>query len=890
MSHRLAWSWSRLVLCIALLAALAPAAQEDGAPCVPLVANMDVFDDVKICPGVYAIDDPEADGVLRIRASGVHVDMEGVTLVGSQMSGYGILANGFDDVTITKATIRGFRAAVFLRNGSGHHVAECVLSDNRKRPVTHTAADFLSVWPDLSGQFAADQIGNGVLLDNVTDTQVRGNVMRNQQNGIGLFTCSSIELLGNDCSDNEGWGIHVHRSSNNMIAYNNADNCFNKVSTYCHNVQQDGCDTAALLLLKASHDNEVRNNSLRNSGDGVFSAAREGGTHWGADRNEYVQNDCSFAKHIGLESTFADANVFERNIASNAGRYGFWLGYSTNAIVRNNRIDDNASAGISNESVMHCRYEDNQILRNRIGVDLRRGTFTLLNQDSRDHVFVGNTIADSIDKGFSIVDTHEVSIQACEIANNSGGNVRFGSSLETDIIGPLSINGCNIQLGSAPWNVTNAQKTAVDLTNNWWGTTDPAAIAATIKGLDQLSIYPPHRVPRLEISFMIGTEGPYTLQRVANERAADATDCADPNATEGGNAQPMLALGRSVPGDQPLCTGLFFRDVYVPPGATLLSAKLWMYTTSGGNAPLRLIVYGEASDDSAPFEAGTLPLSRPRTSRSRAWVETAAWTVNSWVSSPDISGPVLEILARPGWDSGHGMSFLLVDRGSIGQRNVLAFETEGPATLPGTPYEFRRYRKHRFTKLEIEYQLGAFMLAIDRELGGSADDADDCINCNEVHFGLGGTPLTAGFRFPSVPLPPQAVLLGARLQFPTDGTYTNPLSLLLRGEALLSPPPFSPSSLPKQRPKTLAQQPWPVQNTWQYLEWHPTPSLVPILEELRAQPGWLPGNAIAIDVSNSGSTGQRRVWGFDRDPRTSAHDFPEIGPTPFVPFLLQPAF
>jgi parallel beta-helix repeat protein len=893
-SPRLARSWSSVVLCIALGIALgashAWAGQSAGAPCVPLVANMDVFADVQICPGVYHLDDPEQDGVLRIRASGVHVDMDGVTLVGSQMTGYGILADGVDGATITGATIRGFRAAVFLRNGAGHYVGGCVLSDNRKRPVANSVADFLSVWPDLPGQLSADQIGDGVLLDNVAHAQIRGNVMRNQQNGIGLFLCTWVELLGNDCSDNEGWGIHVHRSSGNTIAYNKADNCFNKVSTYCHDVQQDGCDTAALLLLKASHDNSVWNNSLRNSGDGVFSAAREGSIQWGADRNEYVANDCSFAKHICLEATFADANVFERNIASNAGRYGFWLGYSTHALVRHNQINDNATAGISNESVMHCRYEDNEILRNRTGVDLRRGTFTLLDQDSLDHAFVGNRIADSIDKGLSIVDSHQISIGACEIANNAGGNLRFGSSLETDILGPLAVHGCNILLGSAPWNVTNAQKTAVDLTNNWWGTTDPVAIAATIKGLDQLAIYPPHRIPRLEIVFMIGAEGPYTLRRVANERACDATDCPDPGLALCGNGRPQLYFGRNVATDVPVCAGLYFRDVYVPPGATVLSAKLWMYTDAGDGAPLRVVVSGEASDDAAPFEAGTMPLSRPRTTRARLWTETAPWPTGGWVSTPELSAVVREILARPGWDSGHGMAFLVQDRGSLGLRSARAFESEGPANLPGTPYEFRRYRKHRFTKLEIEYDLGSFGMALDRELGASADDADDCITCNEVNFGLGGTPLTGGFRFPSVPLPPQAVLVGARLQFPTDGTYTNPLALLLRGEALLSPPPYSSGSLPKLRPKTLAQEPWSVLNTWQYLEWHATPDLTSLLEEIRAQPGWVPGNAVAFDVSDFGSAGQRRVWGFDRDPRTSVHDFPEIGPTPFIPFLSQPAF
>jgi hypothetical protein len=112
--------------------------------------------------------------------------------------------------------------------------------------------------------------------------------------------------------------------------------------------------------------------------------------------------------------------------------------------------------------------------------------------------------------------------------------------------------------------------------------------------------------------------------------------------------------------------------------------------------------------------------------------------------------------------------------------------------------------------------------------------------------------------------------------------------LRLWGEALAAPPPYGPGSLPASRPKTSASVPWPVTSTWQYLEWHATPDIAPILSELLAQPGWSFGGAIAIDVADDGSAGHRRVWAFDRDPRVSPHDFPQLGATPFKPFLTSP--
>ncbi len=112
----------------------------------------------------------------------------------------------------------------------------------------------------------------------------------------------------------------------------------------CH-YQEAGCDTAAILVIKDSNDNLVQGNSLRNSGDGVFSAAQEGSTHWGADRNRYLSNDVSQAEHIGIESTFSDQNELINNTIQACDRYGIWLGYSKNALIRGNMTLDNVIAG-----------------------------------------------------------------------------------------------------------------------------------------------------------------------------------------------------------------------------------------------------------------------------------------------------------------------------------------------------------------------------------------------------------------------------------------------------------------------------------------------------------------------------------------------------------------
>jgi hypothetical protein len=62
------------------------------------------------------------------------------------------------------------------------------------------------VWPEFDGQLAVDSIGDGVVLINVSDSVVRNCSMTHQQNGIGCFGCTNVRIVGNNCSNNEGWG------------------------------------------------------------------------------------------------------------------------------------------------------------------------------------------------------------------------------------------------------------------------------------------------------------------------------------------------------------------------------------------------------------------------------------------------------------------------------------------------------------------------------------------------------------------------------------------------------------------------------------------------------------------------------------------------------------
>ena len=68
-----------------------------AAGCVPLTANMDVFGDVKICPGVYMLDDPERPNAIALSPmNGGLLLMDGIDAFAHNT--HGVDVEGGDDL------------------------------------------------------------------------------------------------------------------------------------------------------------------------------------------------------------------------------------------------------------------------------------------------------------------------------------------------------------------------------------------------------------------------------------------------------------------------------------------------------------------------------------------------------------------------------------------------------------------------------------------------------------------------------------------------------------------------------------------------------------------------------------------------------------------------
>jgi subtilisin family serine protease len=121
--------------------------------------------------------------------------------------------------------------------------------------------------------------------------------------------------------------------------------------------------------------------------------------------------------------------------------------------------------------------------------------------------------------------------------------------------------------------------------------------------------------------------------------------------------------------------GMRFRDLQIPPGATITSATVEFETDETNSTTTSLVIQAEAVDDAAAFTSSYHNISdRPRTATAVNWNNIPAWnTVSEKQLSPDISPVIQEVVSRTGWNSGNDL--VLIITGS-GERTAESYDGE----------------------------------------------------------------------------------------------------------------------------------------------------------------------------------------------------------------------
>ena len=456
------------------LVLLATAADAAGtAPCLrPTRPGTQVQGEVRICPGRYRIADPAERGVIIAASSGTRIDLSGVVLesgdsLPDRFVGIGIASRSVDGVSILGGTVRGYRFGVRLEGGRGHRVTGSELSGSRADPArtapeTADTADRLD--PARPEVFLG--YGGGLLLVRTVGATVTGVTAARGRIGIGLVEARESYLADNDVSGNAGWGIHLWRSSRNLLTRNRADR-----TVRC--VPPADCRAAAILLREASDSNTISENDLTASSTGLLITGRAPLTRASVGNLVY-RNDASRAAGAG----FSAASVWNLTLLENradSAEQGIRLDHVTGSVLRGNTVIGARDAAIA---ALHGR--DNTIESNvlvdaptgiRVGAPRPDGARS-----------VGYRITDNVLGGVG---------QGIVLQGTAGSRVRgnlfdgVGDGLLVDGTGHGTEVTGNVFLRARGWFID-----APDLAagGNYWATADASAASARVRG--RISVLP----------------------------------------------------------------------------------------------------------------------------------------------------------------------------------------------------------------------------------------------------------------------------------------------------------------------------------------------------------------------------------------------------------------
>lgn len=173
-----------------------------------------------------------------------------------------------------------------------------------------------------------------------------------------------------------------------------------------------------------------------------------------------------------------------------------------------------------------------------------------------------------------------------------------------------------------------------------------------------------------------------TMTATVNSSANDAEQSSSGAVTLNSTDLELVNDDASGAGNQTI--GVRFENVGLPAGAILASAHIQFSADEMQSESTSLTLRAQAADNATVFTTTANSLSaRPLSAASVSWTPAAWATVSErgpLQRTPDLSGVVGEIIARPGWTNGNALAFLIT---GTGHRTAEAADKTGglPATL-----------------------------------------------------------------------------------------------------------------------------------------------------------------------------------------------------------------
>lgn len=313
-------------------------------------------------------------------------------------------------------------------------------------------------------------------------------------------------------------------------------------------------------------------------------------------------------------------------------------------------------------------------------------------------------------------------------------------------------------------------------------------------------------------------------------------------------------------------SGVRFKNVYIPRGATITSARLTFVSNAISTGNAVFAISADDSDDAPTYSAATNDITSRAQTAAVAWNVTSNWSSGTRYYTDDITSVVSTVVNRAGWCSGNAMAFTIT-------------RTSGTRSA----YSYDAYSE-RSPKLVVTYTPPATgttancnRTVVARVKLGSDDAEQRKSNGNMTTAQTSSNPIQltkqstndqyVGVRFQDINVPNGATIVSADIEFRIRSTGSSAADLRVYGE--LSPNPLTFSSTNNDiwsRPRTSAVD-WnsvPAPAVGAALK---TPDLTSIVQQIVNQGSWAPGNAMAFVIeAQAGNQGPRNVEAYETSP------------------------